>query len=193
LSREIYSTDLHSGFCGGTKEDAEAHYRQTVSQLLDQKSSGGSQPAPEIIQQLNKSLQEKLKALPTSKPIPEDEHPSDVQSEQVPIKRDTQEPVRPVNFGLLHCCAPGHDFSSKSAAASTIYQAFIGGCREDGFCTFPEVFDRLNGKEAQFELLTSTTIQPLKLFFTQKIVKRKIGYVFGWTKNKIIWYESTIS
>ena len=68
------------------------------------------------------------------------------------------------NWALLYPCKPGTGIIMDSMAAYEIMQAFTEGCGSDLFCTFPAVLGDLHGRDANFELLTSTTLRPLQLF-----------------------------
>ena len=44
--------------------------------------------------------------------------------------------------------------------------------------TFPQVFEDLYSDDANFEMASSNTVQPLKIFYRHNIVTHKIGAVF---------------
>ena len=47
----------------------------------------------------------------------------------------------------------------------------------------PYVFDQIKGEDANYEYVTSSTIQPVRLFYQHKMVSRKIAVVFVTTEN----------
>ena len=50
---------------------------------------------------------------------------------------------------------------------------------KDTLCVhIPACFDQLRGKDANFEMVTSNTIQPLNLLYQHKIVEQSIAYIF---------------
>ena len=42
----------------------------------------------------------------------------------------------------------------------------------------PKAFDNMKGKDAKFEFVLTSTIQPLKLHYDHNIVKKSIAYIF---------------
>ena len=46
----------------------------------------------------------------------------------------------------------------------------------------PSALDNMRGRDANFEMVISNTIQPLKMLYQYKIVKYKIAYIF-WNKE----------
>ena len=43
-------------------------------------------------------------------------------------------------------------------------------------CTFPDVLDSLKGNDVNFEMVTSATLRPLRLFYT--VITKTLGLVF---------------
>ena len=52
------------------------------------------------------------------------------------------------------------------------------GCEEDMTITFPDVLVSLQGSDVNFELVTSSTLRPLKLFYLHHVVWMLRAYVF---------------
>ena len=43
---------------------------------------------------------------------------------------------------------------------------------------FPQCFDDLKGRDANFEMVASNTLQPLKLVYNYNVVTRKVARIF---------------
>ena len=56
--------------------------------------------------------------------------------------------------------------------------ALLKGCSADFTCEFPDVLESLTGTDVNFELVTSATLRPLKLFYEHNVARVLRGYVF---------------
>ena len=59
-----------------------------------------------------------------------------------------------------------------------ISKALIEGNTAEGTCTFPDVLETLQGTDTNLELVTSSTLRPLKMFYQHNIVRILRGYIF---------------
>ena len=51
-------------------------------------------------------------------------------------------------------------------------------------CTFPDVLENMKGKDATFELVTSSTIRPCRLFYSHNVITEKIAFIIIQTHLK---------
>jgi hypothetical protein len=63
---------------------------------------------------------------------------------------------------------------------SDLERSFRDGLTSEFTCTFPSVIDRIRGSDVNFELVSSSTLRPLRLFYVYNVVSRTYGYVFAW-------------
>ena len=63
---------------------------------------------------------------------------------------------------------------------SDLERSFRDGLTSEFTCTFPAVIDRIKGSDVNFELVSSSTLRPLRLFYVYNVVSRTYGYVFAW-------------
>ena len=59
-----------------------------------------------------------------------------------------------------------------------ISKALIEGLTAESTCTFPDVLETLQGTDTNLELVTSSTLRPLKMFYDYNIVRILRGYIF---------------
>ena len=59
-----------------------------------------------------------------------------------------------------------------------ISDALIKGLTTDMTCTFPGVIETLRGTDTNLELVTSSTLKPLKLSYQHNTVRILRGYIF---------------
>ena len=55
-------------------------------------------------------------------------------------------------------------------------EVLLKGYDDEFTCTFPEVLDSLKGKDVNFEMVTSATLRPLRLFYS--VITKTMGLVF---------------
>ena len=77
---------------------------------------------------------------------------------------------------------------------SDLERSFRDGLTSEFTCTFPAVIDRIKGSDVNFELVSSSTLRPLRLFYVYNVVSRTYGYVFAWEgiPGKFGWGEELI-
>lgn len=56
----------------------------------------------------------------------------------------------------------------------------------------PEAFDQLKSRDAKFEMVTSNLLQPLTIFYQDKIVKEKIAAIFVTTNCRGSVYKNAM-
>ena len=59
-----------------------------------------------------------------------------------------------------------------------ISKSLIEGLTAESTCTFPNVLETLQGTDTNLELVTSSTLRPLKMFYDYNIVRILRGYIF---------------
>ena len=59
-----------------------------------------------------------------------------------------------------------------------ISKALIEGLTAESTCTFPDVLETLQGTDTNLELVTSSTLRPLKVFYVHNVVRILRGYIF---------------
>ena len=56
----------------------------------------------------------------------------------------------------------------------------------------PQAFDHLKGEDASFEMVTSNTIQPVRLCYRQNIITHSVAMIFVSTHCKGIQYRNAV-
>ena len=64
--------------------------------------------------------------------------------------------------------------------------------RETFTVEFVDCFDDLKGTDANFEMIASNTIQPLRLPYKGNIAKKRTACIFVHTKSKDLNYEQAL-
>lgn len=60
-----------------------------------------------------------------------------------------------------------------------VQQAFLKKFDKDTMtCEFPDILDHLQGQDANFEMVTSNTIQTLKLSYQHNIIGKTLAVIF---------------
>ena len=87
--------------------------------------------------------------------------------------------IKAVNFALVFGCPPSIGVKSDTKMLFDISFALIEGvAAHDMACTFPNVLETLQGTDTNLELVTSTTLMPLKIFYEHNVVRILRGYIF---------------
>ena len=82
------------------------------------------------------------------------------------------------NLLLLWGCRPSDVVLAETKMVADIIEILNAKIdKKEHSVTLPKALDQLKGEDAQFEMVTSNTIQPLKLFYEHNVVTRKIGLV----------------
>ena len=99
-----------------------------------------------------------------------------------------------ISFALVFGCSPSTGVIAKTRFMYDVADSFFSGCAIDMTCTFPDVLESLQGTDNNFEMVTSSTLRPLKMFYEHNVVRILRGYVFAqeglegfgnWTGNEI--------
>ena len=59
-----------------------------------------------------------------------------------------------------------------------VSDALQDGVTNEMTCTFPDVLENLEGSDNNFEMVTSSTLKPLKMFYEHNVARILRGYVF---------------
>ena len=83
-----------------------------------------------------------------------------------------------MNIALIFGCSPSVGVPAQTKMMADITDTLLQGYGEEYTCTFPDVLDRLKGRDVNFEMVTSGTLRPLRLFYTYNVVTETIGFIF---------------
>ena len=86
--------------------------------------------------------------------------------------------ISAVSFALIFGCPPSFGVKKDTQMIFDISKALVEGVKPDMTCTFPDVLETLQGSDTNLELVTSTTLKPLKMFYEHNIVRILRGYIF---------------
>ena len=83
------------------------------------------------------------------------------------------------NFAFIFGCMPGAGVKADTTMCKDVKEAFMHRFNISKLTLeFPGVLDHLVGKDANFEMVASSTIQPLQLTYTNNIIERSRAVVF---------------
>ena len=83
------------------------------------------------------------------------------------------------NFVLVFGCRPGKGVKANTKMVKEFTKTMLEKYEMINFSlTFSEVFENLHSNDANFEMASSNTTQPLKIFYRYNIVTDKIAVVF---------------
>ena len=83
-----------------------------------------------------------------------------------------------MSFALVFGCSPSTGVDAATRFMYDISQALIDGLTIEMTCTFPDVLESLQGSDNAFEMVTSSTLRPLRMFYGHNVVRILRGYVF---------------
>ena len=83
-----------------------------------------------------------------------------------------------VSFALVFGCSPSTGVISQTRFMYDISNALFFGCMVNMTCIFPDVFESLKGTDNNFEIVTSSTLKPLRMFYEHNLVRILRGYIF---------------
>ena len=83
-----------------------------------------------------------------------------------------------MNFAIVFGCPPSVGVRADTKMLFDISDALIDGLSAEMTCTFPDVIETLQGTDANLELVTSSTLRPLKMFYVHNVVRILRGYIF---------------
>ena len=83
------------------------------------------------------------------------------------------------NYMFLWGCRPQAGVAAKTKMVNDIIAVFLKKrSRETLTIELPKAFDHLKGKDANFEMVTSNTIQPILLSYKDGFVSESIAFIF---------------
>ena len=89
------------------------------------------------------------------------------------------EPFEYQNYVFCFGCEPSYGVKADTKMVLGISYALLHRFDRDSMiCEFPAVLDGLKGKDCNFEMVTSTTIQSVNLFYHNNYAEKTIGVVF---------------
>ena len=83
-----------------------------------------------------------------------------------------------MSFALVFGCSPSTGVDAATRFMYDISKALLDGCNAEMTCTFPDVLESLQGSDNAFEMVTSSTLRPLRMFYGHNVVRILRGYVF---------------
>jgi len=83
-----------------------------------------------------------------------------------------------MSFALVFGCSPSTGVTAATRFMYDISQALLDGCTQEMTCTFPDVLESLQGSDNNFEMVTSSTLKPLRMFYGHNVVRILRGYIF---------------
>ena len=83
-----------------------------------------------------------------------------------------------MSFALVFGCSPSTGVTASTRFMYDISKALLDGCTAEMTCTFPDVLDKIQGQDNNFEMVTSSTLRPLRMFYGHNVVRILRGYVF---------------
>ena len=83
-----------------------------------------------------------------------------------------------MSFALVFGCSPSTGVDAATRFMYDISQALLDGCTAEMTSTFPDVLESLQGSDNAFEMVTSSTLRPLRMFYGHNVVRILRGYVF---------------
>ena len=63
-----------------------------------------------------------------------------------------------------------------------VCEALPQGLNRDMYSEFPLFIESVQGTDTNFELVTSTTLKPLRLYYSHHVVQEVLGYIFVFTR-----------
>ena len=72
---------------------------------------------------------------------------------------------------MVFGCPPSIGVPAETKMMQAIAETLIDGCGPDMTVTFPEVLNSLEGPDSNIELVTSSTLRPLRLFYSRNIIR----------------------
>ena len=86
-----------------------------------------------------------------------------------------------MNYSLVYGCFPGTGVKADTKMCKDICEALLKGLGADMYSEFPHFMESIKGDDVNFEINSSTTLQPLRLYYSRNVVEELQGYVFVFT------------
>ena len=83
-----------------------------------------------------------------------------------------------MNMALIFGCSPSVGVPAQTQMMADIADTLLHGYNEEYTSTFPDVLDRLQGHDVNFEMVTSGTLRPFRFFYTYNVVTDTICFIF---------------
>ena len=93
-------------------------------------------------------------------------------------------------FALCFGCSPSVGVKSDTHMMSEISRMLITRYDSNLCMDIIQVLESLQGSDTNLELVQSSTMRPLRLFYVYNVVQRTLGFVFAWTHLKDIQWTS---
>jgi len=94
------------------------------------------------------------------------------------------------NFALCFGCKPSQGVLAKTQMVPDVCKILLEEYDRTTFCVqFTSCFDDLKGSDANFEMVASNTLQPVKMFWSHNIVASSAAVIFVHTKAINLPYE----
>ena len=194
--REVFRTEVHCGNFLGTETEAVAHYTKLLQDecLMKQKGIDNEQMIKSL-QSLNESL---CKRIEQQEQIEKERLESEKKRlEQNSIEeKKTDDNARgnteidkytgTEKFAFVFGCRPSFAVKADTAMVEDICTVLIKNLnRESMSVIFPDFLNSLIGKDAAFELVASSTLPPLKLFYNSASEFRCYIFVHSGYKSNV--------
>ena len=82
------------------------------------------------------------------------------------------------SFSLIFGCKPGFGVVSNTKMCEDICNALLEGLNGDMYSEFPLFMESIMSSDANFELAQSTTLRPLRFYYSYNVATRIYGYIF---------------
>ena len=93
------------------------------------------------------------------------------------------------NFIFIWGCRPSAGVAAQTAMVEELVQMLSKKCDRDTMTIeLPYAFQNMVGKDANYEIVTSSTIQPILLSYSHNVANHTIAYIFVNTGCKELEY-----
>ena len=97
------------------------------------------------------------------------------------------------NFIFIWGCRPSSGVDAETVMVAELAQMLGTKCNRDNMTIeLPFAFQNMVGQDANFEMVTSNTIQPILLSYQHNVASHTIAYIFINTKCKDLEYKDII-
>ena len=94
------------------------------------------------------------------------------------------------NFIFIWGCRPSSGVDAETVMVAELAQMLGTKCNRDNMTIeLPFAFQNMVGQDANFEMVTSNTIQPILLHYQHNVASHTIAYIFINTKCKDLDYK----
>ena len=89
-----------------------------------------------------------------------------------------------LNYSLVFGCSPGTGVKADTKMCKNVREALLNALNSDMFSVFPHFMESLKGDDANFEMNSSATLQPLRLYYSHHVPQEVLGYIFVFSRLK---------